>query len=210
MLGWALAATRRTWPPQVFGAAMLASAIAMVAISAFELLPTAVASGMRLGAAVGWALLGAAIVVVLRVVADRLDVGGNALARSGAIAAVAIGLHNVPEGAAPMGAAMLSWTAGLVTAMAVALHNIPEGLAVSAPVMAAGAGRRRAFWLTAVATGGEVLGAAIALLFAEALTTTRIGGLLALVAGLMITLSVMELAPAGARLLRRGRSTLPT
>jgi ZIP family zinc transporter len=210
MLGWALAATRRTWPPQVFGLAMLASAVAMVVISGLELLPTALSSGMGTAATIAWAGLGAGLVVALRLVADRLEVGGNALARSGAIAAVAIGLHNIPEGAAPLGAAMLSWTAGVVTAIAVGLHNIPEGLAVSAPIMAAGAGRRKAFWFTAVATGGEILGALLALVFAEALTATRIGGLLALVAGVMITLSVMELGPAGARLLRHGRSTLPT
>ena len=203
-LGWALAASRRTWPPAVFGWTMLLAAAAMVAISSINLLPSAVESGLRLWGVAALAFGGAALVGGLRLIADRLDSGpsGGSLQRTAFVAAVAIGLHNIPEGAAPVGSTFLTVQAGVVVALAIGLHNIPEGIAVSAPVLAGGGSRARAFAFTAVATGGEILGAVIALTFADLLTPARIGGLLAFVAGVMITLSVVELIPAGIRLLR--------
>lgn len=208
MIGWALAASRRSWPPHAFGIAMLAAAAAMVLISGLELIPTALANGLRVGQTAALVVAGAGVVVGMHIVAERLGLGGNKLGRSALLVAVAIGLHNVPEGAAPLAAALLSWPAGVVTALAVGLHNIPEGLAVSAPVLASGGTRTRAFWYTAVATGGEISGAVIALVFAEALTGSRSAGLLAFVAGIMITLSLVELGPSGVHLLRQRPLTL--
>lgn len=208
MIGWALAASRRTWPPKVLGYAILFAAVAMILISAGELLPTAVANGLSLPAALGWMAIGAAVVVGMHYVAGLVHLGGSALGRSAILVAVAIGLHNVPEGAAPMAAALLSWPAGLITAAAVALHNIPEGIAVSAPVLASGGSRTKAFWFTAVATAGEIGGAALALTFSGVLTEPRIAALLAFVAGIMVTLSVVELAPSGLGLVRRPAVTL--
>lgn len=210
MIGWALAASRRSWPPRAFGAAMIVAAVAMVLISGFELLPTALDQGLGAAQVAGWVVLGAIVVVTMHVIAERLELGGSKLGRSALLVAVAIGLHNVPEGAAPLAAALLSWPAGVVTAVAVALHNIPEGLAVSAPVLASGGSRTRAFWYTAIATSGEISGAVLALLFAGALTDSRTAALLALVAGIMITLSVVELGPAGLGLLRTSAPTLDT
>lgn len=203
-LGWAIAASRRTWPPAVFGWTLLLTAGAMIAISSINLLPTAVESGLAPWQAGALAFLGAAIVGGLRVIADRLESprAGGSLQRTALVAAIAIGLHNIPEGAAPVGGTLLSIQTGVMIALALGLHNIPEGIAVSAPVMAGGGSRKRAFAFTAVATGGEILGAIMALTFAEVLTPTRTGGLLAFVAGIMITLSVVELIPAGVRLVR--------
>ncbi len=203
LLGWAIAASRRTWPPKVFGVVLLLAAAAMVLISGLELLPTAMRAGQSIGITVLWVGVGAGIVVAMHLVADRLGLGGNKLGRSALLVAVAIGLHNIPEGAAPVAAALLSWQAGVVTAVAVGLHNIPEGIAVAAPVMASGGTRAKAFRFTLIATGGEILGAALALLFAEALTPTNTSALLTLVAGIMISLSLVELLPGGIALMRR-------
>ena len=210
-LGWAIAASRRSWPPQVFGWTLLLSGIAMLAISSLNLLPTAWDSGIAQWRVVGLISIGAAVVIVLRVIADRLEQpqAGKTLQRTAFIAAVAIGLHNIPEGAAPVGATLVSIQSGLVVALALGLHNIPEGLAISAPVLAGGGSRKRALAFTAVATGGEIAGAVIAVAFAEALTPTRAGGLLAFVAGIMITLSVVELIPAGLKLIRGTHMNAP-
>lgn len=203
MIGWAIAASRKQWSPRVFGVILLLAAIAMLAISGRELLPSALGQGLSLPQVIGWAAAGAAFVVVMHVLADRMGVGDSRLGRSALLVAVAIGVHNIPEGAAPLAVGLLSLREGAITALAVGLHNIPEGVAVSAPVLAAGGSRRKAFWYTALATGGEILGAVIALLFAEALSPTRIAGLLAVVAGIMITLSLVELLPSAVRLLRQ-------
>ncbi len=208
MIGWALAASRRDWSPRVFGWAILIAAVAMILISSLELLPSAVEGGLSVFAVGGWVVVGAALVVGMHYIAEFFEVGGSRLGRSALLVAIAIGLHNVPEGAAPMAAALLSWPAGLVTALAVALHNIPEGIAVSAPVLASGGSRKRAFWFTAMATGGEIAGAAIAFSFSGLLTEPRIAALLACVAGIMMTLSVVELAPSGLALVRQPAATL--
>ena len=50
------------------------------------------------------------------------------------LAALAIGIHNFPEGLATFMAALQSPTLGLAIAMAVAIHNVPEGIAVAVPV----------------------------------------------------------------------------
>lgn len=202
MLGWALAASRRRWSPRVFGFALLLAGIAMIAVSLLDLVPTALRHGLSPLPAGLWMGAGAVVVVGLHVIADRMELGGSELSRSALLVAVAIGLHNVPEGAAPVAAALLSWQAGIVTAIAVGLHNIPEGLAVAVPALAGGASRTRAFWLTAVATGGEIAGAALALAFAGMLSGDRTAALLAFVAGVMVTLSLVELLPSSRRLLR--------
>jgi ZIP family zinc transporter len=201
LLGWAVTAWRRTWPQWALGLTLLLAAIAMLLISLFELIPTAM-SGVPTPVGVALLVGGALVVVIVHLAAHRLEWGDNHLHRSALIVAIAIGFHNIPEGAAPFGAALISVQAGLVTALAVGLHNIPEGIAVSAPVMAGGGSRRRAFVYTCVATGGEISGALLAALFAEALSPSRAAGLLACVAGIMVALSLVELGPSGIRLVR--------
>jgi zinc transporter, ZIP family len=202
LIGWALAASRRTWPPKVFAWALLLAGAAMVLLSSLELIPSALTElpTMNVVAFVG---AGALIVIVVQALADKLQRSSSPLQRTGLVAAVAIGLHNIPEGAAPVGSTLMTVQTGILVAVAIGLHNIPEGIAVAAPVLAGGGTRLKAFYFTLIATAGEVLGAVIAVLFAEALTPTRTSGLLALVAGIMITLSVVELIPAGIRMMRQ-------
>ncbi|MEZ5119307.1 MAG: hypothetical protein R2686_05290 [Candidatus Nanopelagicales bacterium] len=203
MLGALIATSGRPWPAKVFGVTLLLVAGAMVLISALELFPAAVAAGLSVAAVTGLALVGALVVVGMQILARRLRPDGSRLALSASLIAVAIGLHNIPEGAVTAATALLSVEAGLVTATALALHNVPEGIAVAAPVMAAGGGRARAYWFTFIATAGEIAGALMVLAFAEAFTEVRIAGLLAVVGGIMVTLSLLEIAPAGIGLWRQ-------
>jgi ZIP family zinc transporter len=90
----------------------------------------------------------------------------------------------------------------VVTAIAIALHNIPEGMAVSTAVLAAGGSRRRAFAYTAVSMLGEMLGAALLLVLDLGLSPAAATQLLAAVAGVMVALSLTQLVPAGIGLVR--------
>ncbi|MBR7127524.1 MAG: ZIP family metal transporter, partial [Lentisphaeria bacterium] len=48
--------------------------------------------------------------------------------KSGILVALAITIHNFPEGLAVAGASLDSWKLGWSIALAVAIHNIPEGM----------------------------------------------------------------------------------
>ncbi len=118
------------------------------------------------------------------------------LYKSGILTAIALGIHNFPEGLA-MGVAVLeSAQYGIVLMAAIALHNIPEGIAVAAPIQAGGGGRLKAT-LIATATGfTEPLGALFALLIlGPILTPFMVGCSLAFVGGIMTVVAYNELIP---------------
>src|SRR3972149_1225213 len=56
------------------------------------------------------------------------------LYRMGLFTALAIALHNFPEGFATFVSALKDTKLGIAIAVAIAIHNIPEGIAVSVPV----------------------------------------------------------------------------
>ncbi len=118
------------------------------------------------------------------------------LYKSGILTAIALAIHNFPEGLA-MGVAVLeSAQYGVVLMAAIALHNIPEGIAVAAPIQAGGGGRLKAT-LIAMATGfTEPLGALFALLIlGPLLTPFMVGCSLAFVGGIMTVVAYNELIP---------------
>ena len=183
---------------------LLVAAVAMFGVSLFELLPGAISAGIGAPAAAAWAVVGCALVLLLRAAAHRLEFAGTGLQQSAMIIAVAIAVHNIPEGAAPYASALISLQSGLITALGLGLHNIAEGMAVAIPVMAGGGARSRAFWLVLVATVGEMGGALLAFTMTAGLSQSTAGGLIAFVAGVMITVSVMELLPSAVPLIRMG------
>ena len=118
------------------------------------------------------------------------------LYKSGMLTAIALAIHNFPEGLA-MGVAVLeSAQYGVVLMAAIALHNIPEGIAVAAPIQAGNGGRLKATMI-AMATGlTEPLGALFALLvLGSILTPLMVGCSLAFVGGIMTVVAYKELIP---------------
>lgn len=118
------------------------------------------------------------------------------LYRSGILTAVALGIHNFPEGLA-MGVAVLeSAQYGVVLMIAIALHNIPEGIAVAAPIKAGKGGALKAASIALLTGLTEPLGALFALLILGSfLTPLMIGCSLAFVGGIMTVISFKELIP---------------
>lgn len=125
------------------------------------------------------------------------------LLRMGMFTALAIAIHNFPEGLATFLAALQSPKLGIAIAVAIALHNIPEGISVSVPIFYATGNRRRAFWMSLLSGMAEPVGAAAAygalvLLFGGAtagIPPQIMGMLFAGVAGIMVYISVDELLP---------------
>jgi ZIP family zinc transporter len=205
LLGWAAVAAKRTWTPRGTGIMLFIAAGVMVIVSAGELIPTALATSSEPRSVVLCVVVGGLFVIGVRWISDRIFPSVSRAASSAAMVAVAISVHNIPEGSATVAATVISVQAGVITAIAIGLHNIPEGIAVSSIVIAAGGTRMRALFFTMVATAGEIMGVLIILSFEDVLTEDRMSGLLAAVAGVMIALSFTEIGPAALREIRRGQ-----
>jgi ZIP family zinc transporter len=118
------------------------------------------------------------------------------LCRTGFFVALGITIHNFPEGIAVFAGALSNIHIGIAIAIAIALHNIPEGIAVSVPVYAATRSRRKAFMWSALSGLAEPAGALIAALFLlPFINASVIGWMLAVVAGIMVFISIDELVP---------------
>ncbi|MBQ8723494.1 MAG: zinc transporter ZupT [Opitutales bacterium] len=120
--------------------------------------------------------------------------------RSGILFALAIGIHNFPEGLATFAAGLSGLELGIPIAIAVALHNIPEGITVSVPIFHATGSRKKAFLYSFAAGLAEPVGAVIGmLLLFPFLSPSVLAVLFAAVAGIMIFISFDELLPMSER-----------
>lgn len=124
--------------------------------------------------------------------------------RSALVTALALVGHNLPEGAMTLFASLDDPAVGLRLAVAIGLHNLPEGLAVALPVLYATKSRGRAF-LAALASGlAEPAGALLAFgVLGGRITASLVTGMAALVCGVMCWVSVAELLPTGLSLGRK-------
>jgi ZIP family zinc transporter len=118
------------------------------------------------------------------------------LMRMGTLMALAIAIHNFPEGIATFTSAIKDPSLGVAIAIAIAIHNIPEGIAVSIPIFYATGNRKRAFILSFLSGLSEPIGAIIGyfLLFLF-INDVVFGILFAAVAGIMVFISLDELLP---------------
>ena len=122
------------------------------------------------------------------------------LMRMGVMTALAIGIHNFPEGIATFAAGLDSLTLGTSIALAVAVHNIPAGIAVAVPLYYGTGSRKKALFYSFLSGLAEPVGAAIAMFFLfHFLTPTVLAVLFASVAGIMVFISFDELLPMAER-----------
>jgi len=136
---------------------------------------------------------------------DRHDhaPGHHHLMRMGLFTALAIAIHNFPEGLATFLAALENPSIGAAIALAIALHNIPEGISVSVPIFYATGNRRKAFWYSFLSGLAEPAGAIIAYAGLRLVWGSADGGappqvmgvLFGGVAGIMVYISLDELLP---------------
>lgn len=118
------------------------------------------------------------------------------LMRMGLLTALAIGIHNFPEGLATFFGALSDPGIGIAIAVAIAIHNIPEGISVSVPVYYATGSRKKAFWLSFLSGVSEPVGAVIGYTILRPFFSPTVFGLLfASVAGIMVFISLDELLP---------------
>jgi len=121
------------------------------------------------------------------------------LKRMGVFSAIAIAIHNFPEGIATFTAALADPSIALPIGIAIAIHNIPEGIAVSVPIYYATGNRRKAFLLSFLSGLAEPIGALIAFViiysFTGGVSPMLSGVMFGIVAGIMVFISLDELLP---------------
>jgi ZIP family zinc transporter len=118
------------------------------------------------------------------------------LVRMGLFTALAIAIHNFPEGIATFMAGLSDTSIAIPIAVAIAIHNIPEGIAVSVPVSYGTGSKRRGFYLSFLSGLAEPVGALMAyFILMPFLNDSLFGFIFAGVAGIMVFISVDELLP---------------
>ncbi len=189
------------------------SAGVMVYVSFVELLPQALEGvGDVLGTAaffIGILFIGVIDLIVPEVKnphhyrdPSEMNMGkvDTTLMRAGLLTALAIGIHNFPEGLATFGTALGDVKLGVVIAFAIAIHNIPEGISVSVPIFYATGDRKKAFVYSFLSGIAEPVGAIVGfLILLPFLSQGLLVSLMAFVAGIMVYISLDELLPVAHR-----------
>lgn len=207
----------RSTDTRLLAGALGLSAGVMVYISFMELMPGAVQGlstvcGER--AANAWMLLaffgGIALIALIDWLVpedenpheahtlSELNTPGNhhKMKRTGTMLAVAIGIHNFPEGMATFISCLDGLEVALPIMVAIAIHNIPEGIAVSVPIYHSTGNRRKAFRMSFLSGLAEPAGAIIGMAFLLPFWSPVVNAIcLATVAGIMVYIAFDELLP---------------
>jgi ZIP family zinc transporter len=118
------------------------------------------------------------------------------LIRMGLFTALAIAIHNFPEGIATFMAGLSDASIAIPIGVAIAIHNIPEGIAVSVPISFGTGSKKRGFFLSFLSGLAEPVGALMAwFILMPFLNDNLFGFIFAAVAGIMVFISIDELLP---------------
>jgi len=162
-----------------------------------EVLPAAV--GFLLG--MGFLLMIDELTPHLHIGTDKPEGPRSKLSRT-AMLALAVTIHNLPEGmavgvvfaGAENGAAGLSLASAIAVSLGIAIQNIPEGAIISMPMRAAGNSKWKSFVIGSLSGAVEPLGGLAVVLLASLLTPV-LPYMLAFAAGAMFYVVVEELIP---------------
>ena len=206
MLGWLIISLKRNLTPRLVAISLLLASGAMILVSLLELIPTALRAGMT-GAEVSlWFFVGVGVVLTLRALAEKIESTVNELEKSALLVAIALTLHNIPEGSVAISAAIVDLQSGIISAIAISLHNIPEGLAIAVTAVAASMKSLKVFVLVLIATLAEMSGAVLVFLESTSMSVSIAAKLLTVVAGIMMAVTIAELIPHGLKALRNSKS----
>ena len=217
-VGSVLGLLNRGFQPRLLSLSLSFSAGVMIFVSFVEIFPKARSSmAAALGPQLGFAAVllaffaGIGVMALIDQLLPQHPLDGAtplareahdrpAMLRTGLFAALAIAIHNFPEGLVTFVGTIANPRLGLGIALAIAIHNIPEGLAISAPVYYATGSRRQAFLLSFGSGLAEPVGALVGYaLLRHLFSDTVFGAVFASVAGIMVYLCFDELLPAARR-----------
>ena len=127
---------------------------------------------------------------------DDCSAENHRIKRAGLLTAIAISIHNFPEGLSTFFMTTQSITLGVSIALAIAIHNIPAGIAIALPIYHATGKKRLAILYSFLSGISEFIGALIGFLLIQTiLPQAAIGFIFASVAGILIYISFDTLLP---------------
>lgn len=216
-IGGLIAVAKRNPGVRFIAGALGLSAGVMLYISFMEILPTGFEEltqvwGDTVG---GWAAVGAfflgivVIAIIDRLVPESINphepwVEGDPykaaqrrrMMKMGIFTAGAIAIHNFPEGFATFVAGLEEPQVAIAVAIAIAIHNVPEGVAVAVPIREATGSRSKALKWSFLAGLAEPAGALVGfLILMPFMGPATLGVTFALIAGIMVFISLDELLP---------------
>lgn len=122
---------------------------------------------------------------------------GEHLSKLGLMSAIAIAIHNLPEGLAIFTAGLKDISVAIPIAAAVILHNIPLSIAISVPIYYSTGSKKKAFLYSLIVGLCQPFGAIIGYLILSSFFNDLVFGILfSIVAGIMIFVSLDELLPS--------------
>ncbi|GAA0227336.1 zinc transporter ZupT [Metaclostridioides mangenotii] len=130
-------------------------------------------------------------------VEGQSNINNSRLMRTGVFTALAIAIHNFPEGLATFVSALQEPSLAIPIVVAIAIHNIPEGIAVSVPIYYATGSKKKAFIYSFLSGLSEPVGAIIGfMILLPIMNDVLFGVIFAGVAGIMVFISIDELLPS--------------
>jgi len=201
LLGWLVMRIKSNPSERLIAYIFFFVALAMILVDLIQLIPTALDSGLAQTQVFIFLIAGFSLVLLIsKLMSIKVGSGPSS---SALVIALALSLHNLPEGSAPIAASLVDLPTGVTTALLMALHNIPEGIAITASAILAGYGRLKSLLLTLTATAAEMLGATAIFLSDDLFVNIQnAGALLSFVAGIMLAICVKELLPYSYKTLR--------
>lgn len=187
----------------LIGGISFASSV-MLFISLFDLIPESISflkENFYTFPSVIICLVFISIGVCISIIIDKLfpnTFDEKALYKLGLITMIGIMLHNIPEGIATFITTSKNINLGIAITIAITMHNIPEGISIALPIYYYTRSYKKAFIYTFVCALSEPLGALLAYLFLKP-TFLTLGMVYAIIAGIMIHISVYELLPSACK-----------
>lgn len=124
------------------------------------------------------------------------DHSHHKIKRAGLITAIAVAVHNFPEGMATFLVSSQNITLGIPVAIAIAIHNIPEGIAIALPIYHASGQKRQAIFYSFLSGIAEPIGGILGfILLKTIMPESMVGAMFAAVAGIMVYISFDTLLP---------------
>lgn len=191
----------------------------MITISIIELIPSAINGILQKYYLVPGILIALIFIIIGIVVSNCINkyipdinvdkIEDFRLYKVGLISMIAIILHNVPEGIATFMTSTKNLELGLSLALAITLHNIPEGISISVPIYYSTKSKFKSLLYTFISGISEPFGAVVAyLFFAPFMNDLIMSFLLAIIAGIMISISINELIPASLKYNHRKKTVV--